>query len=147
MSERSVDLSGTWSGYYEQNGGRHGISMVVAQRGSAIVGRMRDVDTVLLEQMQVNATGASAEVTAMIELPEHAIVEGEVEGEVVSFQKRYQGAQKTTLWWGRNKAQHEVSSHSVQYRGRLDATGNVLSGTWQIPPSDRGRFELRRQPR
>jgi len=146
MTERNHDLSGSWSGYYEQDGGRHGISMVVAQRGSAIVGRMHDVDTVLLEQMQVTAPGATADVTAMIELPETALIEGDVEGHVVSFTKRYEGAQKTTVWWGRRKEQHEESSHSVQYRGRLDATGDVLSGTWQIPPSDRGRFELRRQP-
>jgi hypothetical protein len=51
----AFDLSGAWSGWYEQNGGRHGISMQVAQRGGSFVGRMRDADTVLASRGEVRA--------------------------------------------------------------------------------------------
>ena len=43
----AIDLTGTWTGHYQQNGGRHGITMQIVQRGQSFVGRMRDDDTIL----------------------------------------------------------------------------------------------------
>lgn len=44
---KATDFSGRWRGFYEQGGSRHGISMIVAQRGQSVMGRMRDDDTLL----------------------------------------------------------------------------------------------------
>ena len=45
----------------------------------------------------------------------------------------------------------EFAGHQVHYLGTLDATGEVLSGHWNIAPhagekAMRDRFELRRVP-
>lgn len=154
MATPQIDLTGTWRGHYEQSGGKHGISMVVAQRGGAIVGRMRDDDTVLVEGLRIaggGRPGRAAEATAMTELPEHARIEGDVQGRTVVFAKHYEGAQRTTVWHGDQQLQLELPQHSVIYRGTLDADGEVLRGLWRIPPREpgahleQGAFELRRQ--
>src|SRR5688500_7832241 len=159
MTPVDVDVSGSWVGHYEQNGGRHGISMHVAQRGESFVGRMRDVDTVLAGRAQLHAQAADGDGSTTIvvgdaevlsTLPEHSVVEGEVEGRVVTFVKRYQGTTSTSVWVpDRASMSFESPGHDVRYRGTLDAEGRELAGHWSIPgrdgaPEARGRFVLRR---
>ena len=138
------DLTGTWRGYYEQAGRRHGIVLLVAQKGAAIVGRMRDEDTLLMHGVQVDDGGGEA--TAVTQLPENAIVEGDVRGNGVRFTKRYQGSQKTHFWRdGRSGARLEIRGHTVQYIGVIDQGGDVLRGVWRVTPREQGPFELRRE--
>jgi hypothetical protein len=150
------DLTGAWRGHYEQAGLRHGISMRVAQSGQSFVGTMRDDDTLLMSAVKVewdddvppeerHPIGDAEVVTS---LPEGSIVEGRVEGQQVEFEKRYQGAQRTTIWVDGRATSHELPSHSVLYRGQL-ADDATLRGEWSITSPDggdgeRGAFELRR---
>jgi hypothetical protein len=155
----AIDLGGSWVGHYEQGGGRHGISMHVAQRGGSFVGRMRDVDTVLASREQVHAqTGEGdarttillGEADVLSTLPEHSIVEGDVDGRIVTFVKRYKGSATRNVWIADKPAiAMAVSGHEVHYRGAVDAAGTELAGHWSIParggsPTIRGRFVLRR---
>ncbi|MFO1032045.1 MAG: hypothetical protein U1F60_13290 [Planctomycetota bacterium] len=155
------DLTGTWEGHYVQGGRQHGISMRVVQRGASFVGAMRDVDTLLVSQERLHAAsvedGKDAEVLGEAEvlssLPEHSFVEGEVEGRLVTFTKRYQGKSSTSIWVeGKANLTFETPGHAVHYRGVLSPDGDLLSGMWRIPPqhSDgelmRDHFELRRSP-
>ena len=155
----TLDLTGTWEGHYLQTGRRHGISMQVVQRGQSFVGRMRDVDTVLASQEQLrtpNSKNPKVEVITnadvMSTLPEFSIVEGEVEGRVVTFVKSYQGKSTTSVWVGDTATRtFEFPGHQVNYVGTLDVKGEVLHGHWSIPPRNgekalRDRFELRRAP-
>lgn len=153
------DISGRWSGYYEQDGGRHGISMEVAQRGAGFVGRMRDEDTLLSGTTQVptvdedGAPTGTVDLETMGVLPEFSIVEGDVEGRCVSFEKRYEGTHSVTAWVEEGEeAQFEIPGHVVRYRGELDAGGDRLCGEWRIRCGDDagegdavGAFELLRQ--
>jgi len=154
----TFDLTGAWSGHYEQHGGRHGITMRVAQRGQSFVGEMRDADTVLASRETMlalpaaNGGGAEAEGEAEVlsTLPERSIGKGHGPERVVVFVKQYQGKSTTSIRIRDRKAKtFEAPGHRVVYRGTLDATGSVLSGTWQIPvptggPTLRGRFVLHR---
>lgn len=155
------DLTGTWEGHYAQNGRQHGISMRVVQRGASFVGAMRDVDTLLVSQQQLHAAsaedGKASELLGAAEvlssLPEHSFVEGEVEGRLVTFTKRYQGKSSTSIWVrGKANLTFETPGHVVHYRGVLSPDGRLLSGMWRIPPQHRddGRmrdqFLLRRTP-
>jgi hypothetical protein len=150
------DISGAWRGFYEHDGGRHGISMQVAQRGESFVGRMRDHDTVLSGSKQIarivkdDGSTEMAEVETMGVLPEHSIVEGTVDGDGVGFDKRYQGTHTISVWVpGRGGADHEIAEHTVRYEGRLRDGGKRLIGEWRIPsPGGRdatGAFELVRE--
>jgi len=153
-----VDISGSWAGYYEQDGGRHGISMEVAQRGGGFVGRMRDEDTLLSGHAQVQAVdedGAPAgtvDLETMGVLPEFSTVEGDVEGRCVTFEKRYQGTHSVTAWVDDGEeAQFEIPAHVVRYAGELDEGGRRLRGEWRIRSVEDsgedavGTFELLRQ--
>jgi hypothetical protein len=155
----TIDLSGDWEGHYEQNGGRHGISMHVAQRGNSFVGAMRDADTVLasrevLHAQPVEGEGAQPQVVGEAEvlstLPERSIVEGELVGRVVSFVKSYQGKSTTSVWVAdRANMTFEFAGHRVHYHGTLDVGGDELAGHWSLPsqqggPPLRDRFVLRR---
>jgi hypothetical protein len=154
----TFQLTGTWSGYYEQSGCRHGISMQVVQRGQSFVGAMRDEDTVLAsrELLRTRPAGGGTEMIGEAEvlstLPERSIVEGEVTGRTVAFVKQYQGTSTTSIRVGNRKTVSiEVPDHQVSYRGALDASGEEMVGTWSIPSrgngrSQRGRFVLRRRP-
>ena len=51
-------LTGTWRGYYEQNGQRRGISMRVAQRGDSFVGAMHDDETMWVTKEDYDEHGA-----------------------------------------------------------------------------------------
>lgn len=156
-----LDLTGTWEGHYVQNGRQHGLSMRVVQRGASFVGAMRDADTLLVSQERLHAAsvddGKDTEVVGEAEvlssLPEHSSVEGEVEGRLVTFTKRYQGKSSTSIWVaGKANLTFETPGHVVHYRGVLSPDGSLLSGMWRIPPqhSDgellRDHFELRRSP-
>lgn len=144
MAIGPFDLTGTWRGHYEQSGGRHGIVLVVAQKGGAIVGRMRDEDTLLMHSVKVDDGGGEA--TAVTQLPEHATVEGDVRGQQVTFTKRYHGSQKTHFWRdGKSGARLEIRGHSVRYTGALDPSGDLLRGVWRLSSEASGPFELRRQ--
>jgi len=86
-------------------------------------------------------------------LPEHSFVEGEVEGRLVTFTKRYQGKSSTSIWVeGKANITFETPGHAVHYRGVLSPDGGLLSGMWRIPPQhsdgevQRDHFELRRSP-
>jgi len=154
----TFELTGSWSGHYEQSGGRHGISMRVAQRGQSFVGAMRDANTVLASREPLpgrpSASGGSTEIVGEAEvlstLPEHSIIEGEVTGRVVAFEKRYRGKSTTSIRLAKGKTMSfELEGHVVLYRGTLDASGNEIAGHWRIPPRDgspglRGAFLLRR---
>lgn len=154
----TIDLSGDWTGHYEQDGGRHGLSMRVVQRGQSFVGAMRDVDTLMASREVLHARAADGsqqpeiigEAEVLSSLPEHSTIEGEVEGRLVTFVKSYQGKSSTNVWVpGRAKMQFESPGHQVNYRGTLDATGTELAGHWTIPPKHGGlvlrdRFLLRR---
>ena len=157
----TFDLSGEWAGHYRQNGGRHGISMRIAQRGESFVGAMRDADTLLASRETLHAQAADGEskqpevlgeAEVLSAVPEHSIIEGEVAGRVVTFVKSYQGKSSTSVWVGaRANMTFEFPGHQVFYRGTLDAAGQVLTGHWKIPPHHGGpplrdRFELRRMP-
>lgn len=155
----TIDLTGDWQGHYEQNGGRHGISMHIAQRGQSFVGRMRDVDTVLASREVLHAQAADdagkrpeviGEAEVLSTLPEHSIVEGELTGRVVTFVKTYQGKSSTNVWVAnRASMTFEFPGHQVRYRGTLDPSGTEIAGHWSIAaqeagPSLRDRFLLRR---
>src|SRR5437773_629136 len=43
--ETVIDLTGTWSGQYVQDGVGHGITAELVQRGARLRGTMRDADT------------------------------------------------------------------------------------------------------
>ena len=163
--ERAFDISGSWRGHYVQGGGRHGISMEVAQRGQSIVGRMRDEDTVLSGRAEVPTVDEEGAQTGTIDLetmgvlPEFSVVEGDVDGVRVTFDKRYEGTHKVTAWIEEGEeAQFEIESHLVRYEGELDEGGARLRGTWRIRCGDEddeaacdgdddasGAFELLRQ--
>ncbi|MGB3967812.1 MAG: hypothetical protein WBO45_13855, partial [Planctomycetota bacterium] len=143
---------------YQQNGGRHGITMQVVQRGQSFVGSMRDADTVLASRARMQqepaggGKGRTAEVDVLSTLPEHSTIEGEVEGRLVEFVKSYQGKSSTSVWGPGGKSMTvESPGHRVHYRGTLDATGSVLRGVWRIRPREaddeplRDQFELRRR--
>jgi len=152
------DITGSWRGHYEHDGGRHGIGMRVAQRGESFVGRMSDDDTVLSSSQQVacivEADGSTelAQVETMGVLPEFSIVEGTVDGDRVVFDKRYQGKHTITVWVpDRGEMHHEIPEHTVRYEGRLDDGGQRLLGEWRIPSlieggkDATGAFELVRE--
>ncbi len=158
MSPAPVDLTGRWRGFYEQMGQRHGIALDVAQRGAAIVGRMRDEDTLLMGAATVQGEDESGarqtlgEAETMTSLPEWSVVEGNVAGRSVTFEKRYQGVHTNTLRLpGHGEWSMRVPDHRVFYSGRIDATGDRLTGEWHIPPlapggvEARGGFELVRE--
>ena len=157
--ERAFDISGRWRGHYEQDGGKHGITMEVAQRGGSFVGRMRDEDTMMSGTTRmpvVDEEGAEAgvlDLETMGELPEFSIVEGDVEGDHIGFDKRYEGTHTVTAW---NEdvveAQFEITEHRVRYEGQIAPDGSCLRGEWRIPCGDDdgngdavGSFELFRQ--
>lgn len=151
------DLTGDWNGFYEQAGARCGIAMHVVQRGQSFVGSMRDANTLTMTNLEFEAGELPAvmrdlgQPEMVTSLPEHSTIEGEVEGERVSFQKRYRGSQNTTVWFGGTEVMRiEIQEHSVFYRGRLDRGAGVLRGEWSIRcndggPDERGAFVLRRQ--
>jgi len=152
-----IDLTGSWQGHYEQNGGRHGISMVVAQRGSSFVGRMRDAHTLIAGTEKLDASvpgffGKATTVEVVHSLPEESDIEGSVEGSAVEVVKRYRG--KATSMWvaGGSSLHNESADHRVIYRGLLDESGSLLRGEWRIVSNDSGHpdlvdsFELRRAP-
>lgn len=153
-----ADISGIWRGHYEQAGGRHGIAMQVVQRGESFVGRMRDDDTLISGAVTVHAEGhvdargqpLVLEAETLGSLPEHSVVEGEVHGDFVEFDKRYLGVHRISSWIGGREFHHELADHRVRYAGRLDADGAVLRGRWSLhgcPPDGpgcSGAFELRR---
>jgi hypothetical protein len=151
------DLTGDWRGHYEQAGGRHGIRMVVAQKGQSLVGRMQDDDTVLMGTVRVplatrkdGSPLTTGEAELVTTLPESSRIEGDVDGARVAFTKSYQGSQRTVMWMGGNSMEIEIPSHSVAYRGELDADGSTLRGEWRLRsrdgvPGERGAFELRRE--
>lgn len=150
------DLTGDWSGYYEQEGGRHRLSMQVVQQGASFVGRMRDHTTMFHgaeEVVEVDEQGRTVvlgELESVASLPEQSVVEGEVEGHAVRFTKRYQGTHRLSFWiQGRAEEHIEVADHRVDYGGEVDDDGTTLRGEWSIPGRDgsepvRGAFELRR---
>lgn len=153
-----IDITGAWRGFYEQDGGRHGISMDVVQRGVSFVGRMRDEDTLLsgtAEITRVDEDGAEIElppIETMGVLPEFSIVEGTVTGEQVGFDKFYQGKHEVTVWGGgHGEAHHETSEHRVRYDGRLDGGARRIRGEWRIVSQGEdfedevGGFELARK--
>src|SRR5262245_7546249 len=156
MTPTDADLSGDWTGFYEQGGARCGISMRVVQRGQSFVGTMRDHTTLSMHNVEMEA--AAAELAAIggavpevvTTLPEHSTVEGEVHGLEVAFHKRYRGAQQTTVWLGGSKALDlRIEDHCVDYRGALQQNGRMLRGEWEIAGRDgmrgeSGAFELRR---
>ncbi|MCK5942047.1 MAG: hypothetical protein KAI24_08775 [Planctomycetes bacterium] len=157
--ERATDISGRWRGHYEQDGGRHGISMEVAQRGGSFVGRMRDEDTVLSGTAKVptideqGTENGSVDFETMGVLPEFSIVEGDVDGRSVAFVKRYEGTHSVVAWIDEGEeAQFEIPGHLVHYQGELVDDGSKLTGEWRIRCGDErgdgdavGTFELIRQ--
>jgi hypothetical protein len=155
----AIDLTGSWVGHYEQSGGRHGISMHVVQRGQSFVGRMRDVDTLLASRGIVHARAADdatakpivvGEAEVLSSLPEHSVVEGEVDGRVVTFVKRYQGKTSTSVQLvDKPSIAFESPGYDVHYLGTLAPDGGELAGHWTIDsqqggPPQRDRFVLRR---
>ena len=156
------NVSGDWQGHYEQDGGRHGIRMQVAQVGQSFVGEMRDEDTVLSGRSEIavydeaECAAEAVELETMGVLPERSIVEGTVEGDRVVFDKCYQGAHTQSAWIDGGDEMHlEVPAHTVRYEGELEPGGDVLRGRWSIPgevgddgePVElaSGTFELRRE--
>ncbi|MBL8755967.1 MAG: hypothetical protein JNK15_21910, partial [Planctomycetes bacterium] len=139
----TIDLTGDWEGHYVQNGGRHGISMRVVQRGASFVGRMRDVDTLMASRQELRAPTDDAELLGEADvlstLPEHSTVEGEAEGRVVTFVKRYHGKSTTTVSVAGRTMNFTAPGHAVQYRGTLDAPGDELAGHWSIDAVDGGK--------
>lgn len=166
---KANDFGGSWRGFYEQGGSRHGISMIVAQRGQSVVGRMRDDDTLLTtarpQQVIVEAhdrehDGEHDEAPPQLErlaqletiavLPEFSSIEGDADGDLLVFEKRYLGPHEVTSWIdGHAEAHYTLHDHRVRYEGTLDATGEQLSGRWLLgspeAPQMTGRFELRRE--
>ncbi|MEZ6037170.1 MAG: hypothetical protein R3F29_06795 [Planctomycetota bacterium] len=162
---KQVDFGGNWRGFYEQGGRRHGISMVVAQRGQSVVGRMRDDDTLLTtahpQQVIVEAPDGEhdeappqrerlAQLETIAALPEYSSIEGDADGDRLVFEKRYLGPHQVTSWIdGHAEAHYTLHDHRVRYEGCLDPRGELLVGRWLLGPSDApqmsGTFELRRQ--
>ena len=59
----------------------------------------------------------------------NAVLAGERQGRTVAFSKTYDGASDV--------------AHAVEYAGRLDATGELLTGAWRFAGGT-GVFEMRR---
>lgn len=148
----TFDLTGDWEGHYLQRGGKHGIAMRVVQRGQSFAGGMRDVDTLLASHETMRLLDPAhperervTTLEVLMSLPEHSTVEGEVEGRVVIFVKSYRGTSTADVRLADGTSrQIRTPGHQVRYAGTLDASGNVLSGHWSIPPGQRDHFELRR---
>ncbi|MBM4062735.1 MAG: hypothetical protein FJ265_16820 [Planctomycetes bacterium] len=158
MGKQPFDLTGTWTGHYEQHGGRHGITMTVVHKGSALMGQMRDADTVSLGSARVLHTeGEGGQVLVlgdaetMWTLPERSVIEGSVDGNRVVFEKRYLGEHVLSVWFRGRTERETLPDHRVWYEGEVVEQGNVLRGQWRIParieggPEARGGFELRRE--
>ena len=154
-----ADLSGDWEGHYVQDGRTHGITMRVAQRDQSFVGEMRDADTLLAGSQKLDraAMGGDTmaerlfgEIEILAELPERSIVEGEVQGRVVTFTKTYQGPTHTSVRLaGKTEIVLQVTGHAVRYLGTVATDGRELAGHWSIEPKDgsprlRDRYLLRR---
>ena len=154
-----ADLSGDWEGHYVQDGRAHGISMRVVQRGQSFVGEMRDADTLLAGSQKLDRTTMGGdtmaerlfgEVEILAELPERSVVEGEVQGRVVTVTKTYQGPTHTSVRLaGKTEIVLQVTGHAVRYLGTVAYDGRELAGHWSIDPKDgsprlRDRFLLRR---
>ena len=143
------DLTGTWRGHYEQNGQRRGISMRVLQRGALLIGAMHDDETMWVTKEELQPVDhdevgiGPVAVDLLTVLPAESTIEGEVDGARVTFEKRYRGKHTFTVFFdhsalhpgaeGQASANAEIESHRVVYDGQIDATGEVLRGTWRIP--------------
>jgi len=145
-------LTGTWRGYYEQNGQRRGISMRVAQRGDSFVGAMHDDETMWVTKEELQPVDPDeisigpVAVEMLTVLPSESTIEGEVTGSRVTFEKRYRGKHSFTVFFdhkelmpgaeGQATANAEIESHRVIYEGELDEAGNAITGIWRIPPPE-----------
>lgn len=161
-----LDLTGDWTGHYEQAGSRHGIAMSIVQRGDAIAGKMVDSDTLFLGQWSAQEIGSIVEAARRdgvdlgaedisdhsyaFSLPEDSTIDGVVDGDTVQWTKTYRGAQSMDLWIGDATLHTEIPDHAVQYRGSVDAGARTIRGTWEIRMSgdgedavEQGGFELR----
>ncbi|MBK9387836.1 MAG: hypothetical protein IPN34_23720 [Planctomycetes bacterium] len=153
MSGAPHDLSGTWRGHYLQARARYGIAMEVAQEGARLRGRMRDEHTLIAGTEKLRGDDPGEDPTdyeLLITLPEHSEIEGEVDGDRVSFVKRYLGKHTARALSERNELEVEIDGHHVLYAGHIEEGGAVLRGFWRIPPAfpgergDTDRFELHR---
>jgi len=149
------DITGNWTGHYEQVGARHGITMRVVQKGESFAGAMEDEDTLIVGSIPPEHLGDvelpdGVEPELFTSLPAASTVEGEVQGQLVTFAKSYRGSQSTIVRIGDREFTIEIQGHCVHYRGMLDRDGAGIRGEWAIAPPDpdgepeRGRFELRR---
>jgi len=153
------DLGGDWEGHYMQDGRKHGVTLRLSQRGQSFVGSMRDADTLLVGTQKLDreifgmdtvAARLLSEVEILAELPEHSVVEGEVNDRVVNFTQTHQGPTHTSVRLaGKGELVFEMTGHAVRYLGTLSTDGAEIAGHWMVEPKDgrralRDRFTLRR---
>ena len=97
-------------------GERLDLSSVSTRVMSVLSGRA-EVPTVDEEGAQIG----TIDLETMGVLPEFSVVEGDVDGVRVTFDKRYEGTHKVTAWLEEGEeAQFEIESHLVRYEGLLD---------------------------
>jgi hypothetical protein len=169
-----VNLTGRWVGHYVQHDRPHPIAADLVQAGHHLSGRMHDEETdsersvydvaseaglppgadeQIVARLREAVPDESGPIRYVTHLPPESVLEGRVDGETVSFLKRYQGVHFGGFKVGEQMIGSETSSHAVHYAGRLVPGGDRIEGTWWISgdPQQRtrrteGLFELRRLP-
>jgi len=150
------DLTGTWSGYYEQRDTRHPLTAELTQQGERLSGVMRDTD-VHQERSLFEAAmeaglppGADEQIAGRLrdlisgahnariryetELPRDSVLEGTVYGQTASFIKSYQGVHFSGYRVGDHRIGQTTENHAVHYSGQLSAYGTLIQGQWWIDP-------------
>jgi len=170
---RPNDVSGHWSGFYTQHDHRRTISADLAQAGDRLTGTMNDdctlierrvselaleeglapgADEQIVKQLRALVPQAPAgPVLAEVQLPPLSLLDGEVVGRAVQFEKTYQGQTFAGYRIGDFRVGQLGEGHRVHYRGRLNEDGTEIEGRWQMESETgltrriEGHFWLRRQ--
>jgi hypothetical protein len=168
------NLTGQWTGHYEQRGKEYPIAAHLVHDGVNLTGSMRDEqperDYSLFEaavqaglppgaderiDRDIRAlvpAAPSAPIRALTGLHPDSRLVGRVEGNVVSFVKTYLGASFHGYKVGDIILGAETAGHDVQYQGKLSPDRQTIEGRWWIDAdSSRGHsrcdglFSLRRE--
>lgn len=149
-------MSGRWSGYYVQEGGRYPITADFLETDGRLAGFMYDGQpdrAYSLEEIaalpgpqsgpgreELEATlrgmapgeGQDQPIQFVSHLPTNSILQGERTGRRVRFLKRYQGVSYGGYQVGEQFFGYQDADHEVIYEGELSADGLVLEGRWRI---------------
>jgi hypothetical protein len=168
-----LNLTGRWTGHYQQHDQQHPITARFTQAGNRLSGSMRDdqpEDEYSLFDLAARAglpPGADEQIEAKLRelvpeapavpirwvsrLPAESVLEGRCDGQAVSFVKSYQGTSFGGYKLGEQFVGVQKAGHAVHYEGRLSPDGSVIEGRWWIDADSEsggrrleGSFSLRR---